>query len=133
MITDPIANYLTSIRNAIKAKNSFVYVPLSKEKEKITQILKDQGYIENYQKEEEPKPQGRIKILLKYGRNRTNPAIVSIDRISKPGLRKYCKLEDIPYIAKGLGTVILSTSKGIVTGKDARRVKVGGELLCSIF
>ena len=133
MVTDPIANYLTSLRNAIKAKHVSLYVPFSNLKKEITHILKDQGYILDYVIEKSPAPQGRIKINLKYHPYTKQPAILRLKRVSKPGLRQYRNATDIPHILRGLGIAILSTSQGVVTDKEARKKNVGGEVLCYVY
>ena len=134
-MTDPIADYLTRLRNAISANHRVVEVSSSKLKQSITKILFDQGYILSY-KFEEPKegdPQGNIKIALKYHPVTKVPAIRTLTRVSKPGLRKYVHVETIPRVINGLGVAIMSTSKGVMTDKDARRDNVGGEVLCYIY
>jgi small subunit ribosomal protein S8 len=134
-MTDPIADYLTRLRNAIGANHRVVEISSSKLKQSMTKILFDQGYILSY-KFEEPKegdPQGNIKIALKYHPVTKVPAIRTLTRVSKPGLRKYVHLGTIPRVINGLGIAILSTSKGVMTDKDARRDNVGGEVLCYIY
>ena len=133
MITDPIANYLTSIRNALQRRHHFVHVPASKIKEKITQILKEQGYIHNYEVQKEPAPQGQIKIALKYSIEDKQPAIQYIQRVSTPGLRKYRKANDLPHVLNGLGISIVTPSQGLMTDKEARKKNIGGEILCNIY
>ena len=130
-ITDTIADILTRIRNANSAKHDTVDVPASNMKKAITQILVDEGYVKNFQIIEDGK-QGIIRITLKYGDNRT-PVISGLRRISKPGLRIYSGCEDMPKVRKGLGIVIVSTSKGIMTDKKARELNVGGEILAYIW
>ncbi len=132
MLTDPIADYLTRIRNAIKAKHRIVEIPASNIKKEITKVLYDKGYIQSY-KFEEVGPQGSIKIALKYNPVTRQSAIVDLQRISKPGLRKYAGAMEIPRILNGLGVAIVSTSKGIMTDKEARVLNVGGEVLCYIY
>ena len=132
MITDPIGNYLTKIRNAIKARHKAVEVPFSKLKKNITAVLHDQGYISSYEIDDS-KLQGSIKIVLKYNAKTKVSAILDLQRISKPGLRRYYPVNDIPEIFNGLGVAILSTSKGIITDKAARRLNVGGEALCYVY
>lgn len=132
MLTDPIADYLTRIRNAIKAKHRIVEIPASNIKKEITKVLYDKGYIQSY-KFEEVGPQGSIKIALKYNPVTRQSAIVDLQRISKPGLRKYASAMEIPRILNGLGVAIVSTSKGIMTDKEARVLNVGGEVLCYIY
>lgn len=130
---DPIADYLTRIRNAIAAGHRLVEIPASNMKKEITKILFDQGYILNYKFEETPNKQGIIKIALKYHPVTKVPAIRGLKRISTPGLRKYVKNKNIPRVLNGLGIAILSTPKGVMTDKDARRLNVGGEVLCYIY
>ena len=131
-MTDPIADYLTRLRNAIKASHRIVEVPASNIKKEITKVLHDKGYIQNYKFEEEG-PQGTIKIALKYSPSTKQNAIVSLTRISKPGLRKYVKHEDLPRVINGLGIAILSTSKGVMSDKEARTEGIGGEVLCYVY
>ena len=131
MITDPIADFLTRIRNAVNAKHRIVEVPASNVKKAITQILFEQGYILNYKFEEEG-PQGTIKIALKYHPVTKQPAIMSIQRVSSPGLRKYADSENLPRVMNGLGIAIISTSQGIMTDKEARKLHIGGEVLCYV-
>jgi len=132
MITDPIADYLTRVRNAIIAGHRVVEIPASKLKKEITKILFDQGYILNY-KFESSEVQGKIKIALKYDRLTKEPAIRKLIRISKPGLRKYSNAKELPQVLNGLGVAIISTSKGVMTNKRARRENVGGEVLCYVY
>ena len=129
-ITDPIADMLTRIRNANNAKHDTVDIPASNMKKSIAQILADEGYIRGYQVVEDGK-QGIIRITLKY--NAKKPVIQGLRRVSKPGLRIYSGCEDMPVVMKGLGTAIISTSKGIMTDKKARREHVGGEVLAFIW
>ena len=131
MITDPIADILTRIRNAVSAKHRIVEVPASNVKKAITQILFEKGYILNYKFEEEG-PQGTIKIALKYHPVTKQPAIMSIQRVSSPGLRKYADSENLPRVMNGLGIAIISTSQGIMTDKEARKLHIGGEVLCYV-
>ena len=131
MITDPIADFLTRIRNAVNAKHRIVEVPASNVKKAITQILFEKGYILNYKFEEEG-PQGTIKIALKYHPVTKQPAIMSIQRVSNPGLRKYADSENLPRVMNGLGIAIISTSQGIMTDKEARKLHIGGEVLCYV-
>ena len=131
MITDPIADFLTRIRNAVNAKHRIVEVPASNVKKAITQILFEKGYILNYKFEEEG-PQGTIKIALKYHPVTKQPAIMSIQRVSSPGLRKYADSENLPRVMNGLGIAIISTSRGIMTDKEARQLHIGGEVLCYV-
>ncbi len=130
-ISDTIADLLTRIRNANTAKHATVDVPASNVKKAITQILLDEGYVKNFQVIEDGK-QGIIRITLKYGDNKM-PVISGLRRISKPGLRIYSSCEDMPKVRKGLGIVIVSTSKGIMTDKKARELNVGGEILAYIW
>lgn len=131
MVTDPIADYLTRIRNAQMAQHRIVEIPASNLKKRITEILYDQGYILKYKFEDDNK-QGVIKIALKYDVATKQPAIRSLDRISRPGLRHYAKPADIKRVSNGLGIAILSTSKGVLTDKQAKANNVGGEVLCAI-
>lgn len=130
--TDPIADFLTRIRNAIKARHRVVEIPASNIKKAITQVLYDKGFIQSY-KFEETAPQGVIKIALKYNPVTKQSAIVDLKRVSKPGLRKYAGTTEIPRVLNGLGIAIVSTSKGVMTDKEARSLKVGGEVLCYIY
>lgn len=131
MITDPIADFLTRVRNAIMARHRIVEIPSSKLKQEITKVLFDKGYILSY-KFEDTKPQGNIKIALKYHPKTKLSAIKTIERVSKPGLRKYAGVKTMPRVLNGLGVAILSTSKGVMTDKEARSLNVGGEVLCYI-
>lgn len=130
MVTDPIADFLTRIRNANMAKHKLLEVPSSKMKLEIARILFEKGYIANYKLEESEKP--TLKIALKYHPATKLPAIHSIIRVSKPGLRKYADTENLPRVMNGLGIAILSTSKGLMTDKEARKENVGGEVICYI-
>ena len=130
-ITDTIADMLTRIRNASSAKHDSVDVPASKVKKAIAQILLDEGYIAAFTVEEDGK-QGVIHITLKYGQNKSQ-VITGIRRVSKPGLRIYTNIEDMPKVMRGLGIAILSTSKGIMTDKEARKANVGGEVLAFVW
>ncbi len=132
MVTDPIADYLTRVRNAILAGHKIVEIPASKLKLEVTKILFDQGYILNY-KEVENGVQGNIKIALKYDKVSNQSAIKSLERISKPGLRKYTGGKDLPRVLNGLGIAIVSTSHGVMTDKQARKENVGGEVLCYVY
>ena len=131
MYTDPISDYLTRLRNAISAKHKVVEIPGSNVKKAITQILMDQGYILNF-KEIKDEKQGIIKIALKYNNKTKDPAIRNLTRISKPGLRKYTGVDSMPRVLNGLGIAIISTSKGLITDKEARKHNVGGEILCYV-
>ncbi len=130
-ITDSIADLLTRIRNANTAKHGTVDVPASNMKKSITQILVDEGYVKSFQVIDDGK-QGIIRITLKYGENKS-PVISGLRRVSKPGLRIYSSCEDMPKVMKGLGVAIVSTSKGVMTDKRARKEKVGGEVLAFIW
>lgn len=131
-MTDPIADYLTRLRNAIQAKHRVVEVPASNLKKGITKILFDQGYILNY-KFEEDGAQGTIKIALKYNPQTKVNAIKSLTRVSKPGMRKYTGYREMPRVINGLGIAIISTSKGVMTNKAAADLKIGGEVLCYVY
>ena len=131
MNTDPIADYLTRVRNAIRANHKVVSIPASKLKKEITKILFDQGYILSY-KFEDDSAQGSIKIALKYTKENNESVITNISRISKPGLRKYSNSTDLPRVLNGLGIAIISTSKGVMTAKQAKRENVGGEVICYV-
>lgn len=132
-MTDPVADYLTRIRNAVAAKHRIVEIPASNLKKEITKILFEKGYILNYKFEDENGPQGSIKIALKYHPISKVSAIKSLSRESKPGLRKYAKSDNLPRVINGLGIAIISTSKGVMTDKEARIEKVGGEVLCHVY
>ena len=131
MLTDPISDYLTRIRNAIMARHKVVEIPASNIKKEITKILFDKGYILSYKFEEDTK-QGIIKIALKYHPETKSPAIKSLKRISRPGLRKYASVDEMPRVLNGLGIAIVSTSQGVITDKEARKKKIGGEVLCYV-
>lgn len=131
-MTDPIADYLTRLRNAISANHRVVEVPASNLKKEITKILFEKGYIMNYKFIEEG-PQGSIKIALKYDPVNKVNAIKSLTRVSTPGLRKYVGYKEMPRVLNGLGIAILSTSRGVMTDKEASAQKVGGEVLCYIY
>ncbi len=132
MYTDPIADFLTRIRNASSAGLKTVDIPASNTKKAMTQILFEQGYITNYKFEEDNK-QGFIKIALKYNPSTKVPAITKIQRVSRPGLRKYAGSTEMPRVLNGLGIAIVSTSKGVITDKEARKLNVGGEVLCFVY
>jgi small subunit ribosomal protein S8 len=132
-MTDPISDYLTRLRNAIKAGHKVVDIPASNLKKEITKILKEKGYILNYKFEEDVNNQGNIKIALKFHPETGDSAIKKLTRISKPGLRKYCSSDDVPRVLNGLGIAIISTSKGVITDKEARDLNVGGEVLCYVY
>ena len=133
MYTDPIADYLTRIRNAAKANHRVVEVPASNMKKQMTKILYDKGFIANYKFEETENKQGLIKIALKYNPITKMSAISSIRRVSKPGLRKYVNAEKLPRVINGLGIAIVSTSRGLMTDKEARQMHVGGEVICTVW
>ena len=132
MYTDPIADYLTRIRNASSAGHRVVEIPSSNLKKEITKILFDQGYILSY-KFEENDVQGTIKIALKYDKETKEPVIRKIVRVSTPGLRKYVGASKLPRVLNGLGITIVSTSKGVMTGKQARALNIGGEVICNVY
>ncbi len=132
MVTDPIADFLTRIRNAQMARHRIVEIPASNLKKRMTEILYDKGYILKYKFEDDNK-QGLIKIALKYDAATKEPAIKSLERISRPGLRQYAKPSEIRRVQNGLGIAIVSTSKGVMTDKEARSNNVGGEVLCYVY
>ena len=133
-MTDPIADYLTRLRNAIKANHRVVEIPASNLKKEITKILFEQGYILNYKFiEGEGNPQGTIKIALKYDPVDRVAAIKGLKRVSRPGLRQYTGYKDMPRVLNGLGIAILSTSRGVMTNKKAADLKIGGEVLCYVY
>jgi len=132
MYSDPIADYLTRIRNAMTAKKRVVVIPASNMKKEITKILMEKGYILNY-KVLDDSPQGSIKIALKYHPVTKIPAIKKLQRASRPGLRQYSGSDELPRVLNGLGVSIVSTSKGIMTDKEARVQKVGGEVVCYVY
>lgn len=131
MYSDPISDYLTRIRNAAKANHKVVEIPASNLKKEITKILFDKGYILNFKFVEDEK-QGTIKIALKYDQLTKKPAITSIQRASRPGLRRYNGAKQLPRVLNGLGIAILSTSKGVITDKEAKNLNVGGEVICYV-
>lgn len=131
-MTDPIADYLTRVRNAIMAKHKVVEIPSSNLKKEITKILFDKGYILSYKFEDDDK-QGIIKIALKYHPISKVSAIKSLKRVSRPGLRKYTDVENLPRVLNGMGIAILSTSRGLMTEKEARKENVGGEVICYVY
>ena len=131
-MTDPIADYLTRLRNAIQANHRVVEVPASNLKKEITKVLFDKGYILNYKFVEEG-PQGSIKIALKYDPINKVNAVKKLIRVSTPGLRKYVGYKDMPRVLNGLGIAILSTSKGVMTNKEAADLNIGGEVICYIY
>jgi len=131
-MTDPIADYLTRLRNAINANHRIVEVPASNIKKQMTKVLFDKGFIQGY-KFENDTVQGSIKIALKYNPATKLPAMIHLERVSKPGLRKYVKAGEIPRVLNGLGIAIVSTSLGLMTDKEARNQNIGGEVLCYIY
>lgn len=133
MNTDPIADYLTRVRNAVKAGHRVVEIPASNLKKEITKILFDQGFILSYKFDDDAGFQGSIKIALKYDKITKDPVIKKIQRISTPGLRKYAGANELPRILNGLGIAIVSTSAGVMTGKQAKAQNVGGEVLCYVY
>ncbi|MBL7816886.1 MAG: 30S ribosomal protein S8 [Saprospiraceae bacterium] len=132
-VTDPIADFLTRIRNAQMAGHSIVEIPASNMKKRLTEILYDQGYILKYKFEDVAGQAGIIKIALKYDPQTKEPVIRSLQRVSRPGLRQYRKAKEVPRVISGLGIAIVSTSRGVMTDKEARQLNVGGELLCYIY
>ncbi len=132
-MTDPIADYLTRLRNALKARHRVLDIPSSNIKKEITKVLRDKGYILNYKFEDTKNHQGNIKIALKYNPETNKPAILHLERASRPGLRKYAQADAMPRVLNGLGVAIVSTSKGVVTDKEARDMNVGGEVLCYVY
>jgi len=132
MITDPIADYLTRVRNSIMAGHRVVEIPASNIKKEMTKILFDQGYILSY-KFDDDKVQGTIKIALKYSKETKSSVIKKLQRVSTPGLRKYVGADEMPRVLNGLGIAIISTSKGVMTNKQAREEHVGGEVLCYVY
>ena len=132
MVTDPIADFLTRIRNAQMAGHRIVEIPASNLKKRMTEILYNQGYILKYKFEDDNK-QGLIKIALKYDAQTKQPAIHSLERVSRPGLRSYAKPNDIRRVKNGLGIAIISTSKGVLTDKEAKAQNIGGEVLCYVY
>ena len=131
VMTDPVADFLTRIRNANMVMHETVEVPASKTKLAIAEILKNEGYIKEYEQVEDGK-QGVIRVYLKYGANKAK-VITGLRRISKPGLKVYCKKDEVPKVLGGLGIAIISTSKGIVTDKEARKLGLGGEVICYVW
>jgi small subunit ribosomal protein S8 len=132
-MTDSIADYLTRLRNAIKARHRLVEIPSSGLKKEITRILHEKGYILNYKVEEKPGHQGLIKVALKYNSPARISAIKKLERISRPGLRKFTPADQMPRVLNGLGVAIISTSKGVMTDKEARTQNVGGEVICYVY
>jgi small subunit ribosomal protein S8 len=133
MVTDPIADYLTRVRNAIMAGHRVVEIPASNMKKEITKILMDQGYILNFKFENDGTPEASIKIALKYDKLTKIPAIKKLERISTPGLRNYSSAKEMPRVMNGLGIAIVSTSQGVMTNKKARQNNIGGEVLCFVY
>lgn len=131
-MTDPVADFLTRVRNANMAYHDKVEIPASKIKKAITIILKEEGFIKDYEFLEESHRQGAIKIYLKYESNKQR-VITGIKRISRPGLRVYVRKNDVPRVLGGLGVAIISTSKGILTDKQARKMNLGGEIICYVW
>ena len=132
-MTDPIADYLTRLRNAISAGHRVVEIPSSRLKQEITKVLFDKGYILNYKFEDVDECRAIIKVALKYDLAQKTNAIKALKRVSRPGLRRYVGYRDLPRVLNGLGIAILCTSKGVMTDKEARDLKVGGEVLCYIY
>lgn len=132
-MTDPISDYLTRLRNAIKANHRIVEVPSSKLKKEITKVLFEKGYILNYKFEDVVNHQGTIKIALKYNPVTKTSAIKKMERVSRPGLRRYAGVEEMPRVINGMGIAIVTTSKGVMTDKEARKLNVGGEVLCYVY
>lgn len=132
MVTDPIGDYLTRLRNAIKANHRVVEVPASNLKKEVSRVLRDKGYIQNFKVEDDGK-QGVIKIALRYNPQTKQSAITKLQRVSTPGLRKYANANELPRVLNGLGIAVLSTSKGVLSDKEARREHVGGEVLCYVY
>ena len=131
-MTDPIADYLTRLRNALQAKHRIVEIPASNIKKAMTKVLFEKGYILNYKFEETENKQGVIKLALKYDPTTRQPAIRDLTRVSKPGLRKYAPADKLPRVINGLGIAILSTSRGVLSDKEARTLNIGGEVLCYV-
>jgi small subunit ribosomal protein S8 len=131
-ISDPIADFLTRIRNALKAEHRYVDVPWSKIKQNIAEILKNRGFIESYLVKQDSKQRGTMRLFLKYGTGRC-PVIQGLKRVSKPGLRQYVKQTDIPQFYGGMGLSIVSTSQGVLAGNEAMKRNIGGEILCLVW
>lgn len=131
-MTDPIADYLTRLRNAIKANHRIVEIPASNVKKEMTKVLMDKGFIRNF-KFDDDGVQGKIRIALKYNSQSKQSAIVHLERVSKPGLRKYAQADALPRVLNGLGIAILSTSKGVISDKEAKDFNIGGEVLCYVY
>lgn len=132
VINDPIADMLTRIRNSLNARHTKVPMPLSKTKVRIAEVLKAEGFIEDYEVQDMQGPAGTLSIQLRYDSNR-DPVITGIKRVSRPGLRQYVNSDSIPSIRNGLGIAIVSTSRGVMTDREARRERVGGELMCTVW
>ncbi len=132
-MTDPISDYLTRVRNAIHANHRIVEIPASNIKKEITKILYEKGYIAGYRFDETSNRQGQIKVALKYHPVTKVPAITNLKRISSPGLRKYVNHDRLPRVLNGLGIAIISTSKGMMTDKEARKESIGGEVICYVY
>jgi small subunit ribosomal protein S8 len=132
-MTDPIADYLTRIRNAIKANHRIVEIPSSNLKKEITKVLYDKGFVQSYKFDQDANGHALIKIALKYNPLTKLPAIAHLERVSTPGLRRYCKADQMPRVLNGLGVAIISTSRGVITDKEARTMNVGGEVLCYVY
>lgn len=132
MVTDPIADYLTRVRNAMHARHKVVEIPASGVKKEITRILHEKGYILNYKFTDDSK-QGKIKIALKYDPQTKKPVITKLERASRPGLRRYTGAGNLPRVLNGLGISIISTSRGLMTEKEASQENVGGEVLCYVY
>lgn len=133
VITDSIADMLTRLRNANSAKHDHVLIPTSRMKVEIAKILKAEGFIADYQvMDKPPQPQPQLRLQLRYGPKRTH-ILTGVRRVSRPGLRIYAKRTEIPHVRRGLGVAILSTSRGILTDKDARKVRIGGEVICYVW
>lgn len=133
-MTDPIADYLTRLRNAIRANHRIVEIPASNMKKEITKVLHDKGYVQGYKFVDGTNGgQGSIKIALKYNASTKASAMIHLERVSRPGLRKYAKADELPRVLNGLGIAVLSTSRGIMTDKEARQLYIGGEVLCYIY
>ncbi len=129
---DPIANYLTTIRNAVMVRHASVRVKNSRMNREITRVLKEEGYIVDYKVDDTP-PQGTIVIALRYNPKNGNPAIVRLDLVSKQSARRYSKVSEIPNFLNGLGTGVLSTSLGVLSDREARKKRVGGEIICMVY
>lgn len=131
-MTDPIGDMLTRVRNAYRAKHQEVLIPASKLRLEIAKVLKAEGYVDKYELIDDKK-QGRIRIVLRYAGPKQQPAMLGIRRVSRPGLRRYCRRSSIPRVAGGMGTAILTTSQGLMTDREARRRRIGGEVICYVW